>query len=101
MARSRAQQEMIDVITSVGEEWPMALLYLTPDGANIKIQAGRSENRRRRQLTMAAMYLLFLEEHLSGDLHDVAADVANVAEEIRDDDNVGELHRGGSFDDSE
>lgn len=44
MARSLAQQEMIDVISSVGEEWPMALLYLTHDGANIKIQAGRSEN---------------------------------------------------------
>lgn len=90
---------MIDVINSVGEEWPMALLYLTHDGANIKIQAGGSENRKRRQLTMAAMYLLFLEEHLSGDLHDVAGEVADVAEEIRDDENVGELHRGGSFDD--
>jgi hypothetical protein len=46
-------------------------------------------------------YLLFLEENLSGDLYDVAEEIADVADELRDDDNVGELHRGGSFDDSE
>ncbi|PSP27183.1 hypothetical protein BRC65_07255 [Halobacteriales archaeon QH_2_65_14] len=96
--RSQAQQEMIDVINSVGEEWPMALLYLTRNGANIKVQAGRQANRKERQLTMAAMYLLFLEENLSGDLHEVATEVADVAGELRDDDNVGEVHRGGSFD---
>lgn len=101
MARSRAQQEMIDVIASVGEEWPLALLYLTRDGANIKIQAGRDENRKERQLTMAAMYLLFLEENLRGDLYDVAEEVADVADQLRGDDNVGELHRGGSFGGSE
>lgn len=90
---------MMDVISSAGTEWPMALLYLTRDGANIKIQAGRAENRKQRQLTMAAMYLLFLEENMSGDLSDVAAEIADVAEEIRDDDNVGEIHRGEPFDD--
>ena len=90
---------MIDVITSVGGEWPLALLYLTPNGANIKIQAGRSDSRREEQLTMAAMYLLFLEENLSGDLYEVAEEVAEVAEEIRDDDSVGEVHRGGPFGD--
>jgi len=46
-------------------------------------------------------YLLFLEKNLSGDLYDVAEEIADVADELRDDDNVGELHRGGSFDDSE
>ena len=95
---SRAQQEMLDVIRSVGRQRPLALLYLTRNGANIKLQTGNSENRRRQQLTMAAMYLLFLEENLSGDLQEVAAEVAEVAEEIRDDDGVGEVHRGGSFD---
>jgi hypothetical protein len=91
---------MIDVITSVGDEWPMALLYLTHNGANIKIQSGRSGNRKDRQLTMAAMYLLFLEENIDGDLTEVAQEVADVAQKIRDDDDVGELHFGGSFDGS-
>lgn len=92
---------MIDVITSVSEDRPMALLYLARNGANIKIQAGRSEKRRDRQLTMAAMYLLFLEENLEGDLYDVAEEVADVAAEMRDDDSVGEVHRGDPFDGSE
>jgi len=96
---SRAQREMIDVISSVSSDHPLALLYLTHNGANIKIQAGRSANRREEQLTMAAMYLLFLEEHVPGDLHDVAEEVATVAEEIREDDRTGEIHRGGSLDD--
>jgi len=99
--QSRAQQEMIDVISSIDEEWPIALLYLTQNGANIKVQTGRTGNRKERQLTMAAMYLLFLEENLSGDLYDVAEEIADVADELRDDDNVGEVHRGGSFDESE
>ena len=98
MTDSRAQREMLDVITSAETGWPLTLLYLTPNGANIKIQTGRSNNRREEQLTMAAMYLLFLEENLSGDLHEVATEIAEVAEEIRDDDGVGEVHRGGSFD---
>ena len=92
---------MIDVITSVDDEWPLALLYLTNNGANIKLRAGRAENRKQRQLTMAATYLLFLEENLSGDLQEVAEEVTEVAEEMRDDDNVGEIHRGGPFDGSE
>jgi hypothetical protein len=95
----RAQREMIDVITSAGEDWPLALLYLTPNGANIKLKAGRSENRKQRQLTMAATYLLFLEENMGGDLHDVAAEAADLAEQMRDDDHVGEVHRGDPFDD--
>jgi len=95
---SRAQQEMLDVIRSVGTQHPLALLYLTHNGANIKLQTGDSDNRRREQLTMAAMYLLFLEENLSGGLQEVATEVAEVAEEIRNDDGVGEVHRGGSFD---
>jgi hypothetical protein len=98
---SRAQQEMIEVITSVDDEWPLALLYLTDSGASIKLRAGRTENRRQRQLTMAAIYLLFLEENTSGDLHDVAEEVADVAEEMRDDDQVGEVHRGDPFDESD
>ena len=101
MAKSRAQQEMIDVITSAGEDWPLALLYLSPNGANIKLKAGGAENRKQRQLTMAAVYLLFLEENLSGDLHEVAEEVADVAEEMRDNDHVGEVHRGDPFDGSE
>jgi len=92
---------MIDVITSVDEEWPLALLYLTDNGANIKLRAGRAGNRKQRQVTMAAIYLLFLEENMSGDLHDVAEEVADVAEEMRDDDHVGEVHRGDPFDDPE
>ncbi len=68
---------MIDVITSVVEDWPLALLYLTPNGANIKLKAGRSENRKQRQLKMAAVYLLFLEENMSGDLHNIAAEAAD------------------------
>ena len=100
-ANSRAQREMIDVISSVDEEWPMALLYLTDNGANIKLRAGRAENRKQRQLTMAAIYLLFLEENLSGDLHEVAEEVADVAEEMRNNDHVGEVRRGDPFDGSE
>ena len=96
---SRAQQEMIDVITSAGEDWPLALLYLSPNGANIKLKAGREGNRKQRQLTMAAIYLLFLEENMSGDLHEVAAEAADLAEQMRDDDQVGEVHRGDPFDD--
>ena len=98
---SRAQQEMIDVITSAGEDWPLTLLYLTPNGANIKLKAGRERNRKQRQLTMAAVYLLFLEENMDGGLHDVAAETADVAERMRDDDQVGEIHRGDPFDDEE
>ena len=98
---TRAQQEMIDAITSAGEDWPLTLLYLTPNGANIKLKAGREGSRKQRQLTMAAIYLLFLEENLSGDLHEVAEEVADVAEEMRDNDHVGEVHRGDPFDGSE
>ena len=98
--RTRAQDEMIDVINSVNRDWPVTLLYLTPNGANMKIQAGRSDNRREEQLTLAAMYMLFLEEHLEGDLHEVAEEAAAVAEEMRGDDSTGELHRGGSLEDS-
>lgn len=97
--QSRAQQEMMDVISSVNAEHPLALLYLTHNGANIKVQAGRGQNRKEQQLTMAAMYLLFLEDHMSGDIHEVAEQVADVAEEIREDDHTGEIHRGGSLDD--
>jgi hypothetical protein len=50
---------------------------------------------------MAAIYLLFLEENMSGDLHDVAEEVADIAEEMRDDDHVGEVHRGDPFDGGE
>lgn len=98
--RSRAQDEMVDVINSVNRDWPVTLLYLTPNGANMKIQAGRSDNRREEQLTLAAMYLLFLEEHIEGDLHEISDEAAAVAEEMRDDDHTGELHRGGSLTDS-
>lgn len=96
--QSRAQQEMLEVIRSVGAQRPLALLYLTRNGANIKVQTGSSDSRREEQLTMAAMYLLFLEENLSGDLQEVATEVAAVAGQLRDDDGVGEVHRGGSFD---
>lgn len=97
--RSRAQQEMIEVIDSVDEHWPITLLYLTQNGANMKIQAGRSEHRHEEQLTLAAMYLLFLEENMQGDLYDVAESVAGVAEELRDDEGTGEIHMGGKLDD--
>jgi len=96
---TRAQREMIDAITSAGEDWPLTLLYLTPNGANIKLKAGREGDRRQRQLTMAATYLLFLEENMDGDLHEVATEAADVAEQMRDDDQVGEVHRGDPFDD--
>ena len=98
--RSRAQDEMIEVINSVNRDWPVTLLYLTPNGANMKIQAGQSDNRREEQLTLAAMYLLFLEEQVEGDLDEIAQEAAAVAEEMRDDDETGELHRGGSLTDS-
>lgn len=99
--RSRAQQEMLDVIHSVDPDWPLALLSLTQNGANIKIQAGSSANRTEEQLMMAAMYLLFLEENMDGDLHEVAEEIADTATEIRDHENVGEVYRGGSLDESE
>lgn len=92
---------MIDVIASVDENHPLTLLYLTPNGVDMKIQAGRSGQRTDQQLTMAAMYLLFLEDQLSGDLSEVADEVMNVAQELRADDRVGELHWGGSLDDPE
>lgn len=97
--RSRAQEEMIDVIASVDPGRPMTLLYLTRNGADMKLQAGRSGNRTNQQLTMAATYLLFLEEQLDGDLDEVAAQAADVAAEMRDDDDIGEVHWGGSLDD--
>lgn len=97
--RSRAQQEMIDAIDSTEAERPMTLLYLTRNGADMKIQAGRSGDRTNQQLTMAATYLLFLEEQTSGDLREVATEVAAVAEEMRDDDDIGEVHWGGDLDD--
>jgi hypothetical protein len=65
----------------------------------MKIQAGRSGDRTNQQLTMAATYLLFLEEQTSGDLREVATEVAAVAEEMRDDDDIGEVHWGGDLDD--
>ena len=99
--RSRAQQEMIEVISSVDAQWPITLLYLTPNGANMKIQAGRSSERTEQQLTLAAMYLLFLEENMAGDLEEVAQEVADVAETLRDDDDTGEVHLGGKLDDDE
>lgn len=97
---SRATQEMIEVISSMDESWPVTLLYLTPNGADVKIQAGRSQNREEQQLMLAAMYLLFLEAQLSGDLTEVAAEVTQVAEDLRDDEEVFELQWGGSLDDS-
>lgn len=97
--RSQAQAEMVEVINSVDEEWPLTLLYLTPNGADIKIQAGSSANRKEEQRTLAALYLLFLEEHSEGDLYEVAEEVAETAETLREDDNTGEVHRGGDFDD--
>lgn len=99
--RSKAQQDMIEVIDSVDPEWPLTLLYLTPNGADMKLQAGNADNREEEQRTLAALYLLFLEEHLEGDLYDVAEEVAETAEQLRDDDSTGELHRGGSLKDSE
>ena len=99
--RSRAQQEMIDVISAVDRNWPITLLYLTRNGANMKVQAGRSRNRREEQLTLAAMYLLFLEENRKGDLYEVAEEIATVAEQLRDDDSTGEIHMGGRLDDDE
>lgn len=95
--RSQAQAEMVEVINSVDEDWPLTLLYLTPNGADVKIQAGSSANREEEQLTLAALYLLFLEEHLDGDLYEVAEEVAQTAEDLREDDNTGEVHRGGEF----
>lgn len=47
---------------------------------------------------MAAMYLLFLEENLSGNLQEVATAVTGVAKQIRDGEGVGEVHRGELFD---
>jgi len=96
--KSRAQQEMMEAISAVGNDSPMALLYLTRDGADIKIQAGRSDNHKNEQFTLAAMYLLFLEENTSGDLYEVAQEAASVAEQMRETEGVGELHRGGSLD---
>lgn len=95
--RSQAQAEMVEVINSVDEEWPLTLLYLTPNGADMKIQAGSSANREEEQRTLAALYLLFLEEHLEGDLYDIAEEVAETAETLRDDEHTGEVHRGGDF----
>lgn len=97
MARTRAQQEMIETIDSAEAERPMTLLYLTRNGADMKIQAGRSDDRTNQQLTIAATYLLFLEEQMSGDLREIATEVA---EEMRDDD-IGEVHWDGSLDDPE
>lgn len=91
---------MIDVISSIGEEWPITLLYLAQGGADMKIKTGRSNDREEQQLTLAAMYLLFLEGQLDGDLYEVAERVAGVAEEMRDHDDITEFHWGGSLDDS-
>ena len=99
--RSRAQQEMIEVISSVDRDWPITLLYLTRNGVDMKVQAGRSGNRTEEQLTLAAVYLLFLEENLSGDIHEVADEVVTVAERLRDDDHTGEIHMGGTLGDDE
>ena len=96
--RSPAQREMIEVISSVDESWPLTLLYVTPQGADIKIQAGRSPNREEQQLMLAAMYLLFLEAQMNGDLADVADELVRVAEDLRDDQDVFELQWGGSLD---
>jgi len=89
---------MIEAIRTVGNDWPMALLYLTREGADIKIQAGQSDNHKEEQFTLAAMYLLFLEENTSGDLYEVAEEAASVAEQMRETEGVGEVHRGGSID---
>lgn len=97
--RSRAQQEMIEAIDAAEAERPMTLLYLTRNGANMKIQAGPPGSRVDQQLTMAATYLLFLEEQLEGDLEAVADRVATTAAEMRDDDDIGEVHWGGDLDD--
>lgn len=99
--RSRAKQDMINVISSIGDEWPITLLYMGQDGADIKIEAGKSNNREEEQLTLAAMYLLFLEGQLNGNLYEVAEQVAGVAEEMRDHDNITEFHWGGSLEDPE
>lgn len=92
---------MMEVIASVDETRPLTLLYLTRNGADMKVQAGRGDDRTDQQLTMAATYLLFLEEQTSGDLQEVASEVASRAAEMREDDGVGEIHRGGSLDDPE
>lgn len=89
---------MIDAIAAADESQPLALLYLTREGANMKIQAGPSGSRHSQQLTMAATYLLFLEEQLEGDLGTVADRVAATAREMREDDDIGEAHWGGSLD---
>lgn len=96
--RSRAQQEMIDAITAADESQPLALLYLTHEGANMKLQAGPAGSRVDQQLTMAATYLLFLEDQLEGDLEEVADRVASTAAEMRDDEDIGEAHWGGDLD---
>ena len=92
---------MIDAISSIDDEWPITLLYMTQDGADIKIKAGSSNNREDQQLTLASMYLLFLEGQLDGDLYEVAEQVATAAEKMRDNDNIVEVQRGGSLEDSE
>jgi len=96
-APSAVKQDMIDTITSIDETWPITLLYLAPNGADMKIQAGRDDNRVDQQLTLAALYLLFLEEQLDGDLREIADRVAAVAERMRADDDIGELHWGGTL----
>jgi hypothetical protein len=69
---------MIDAIAAADESQPLTLLSLIREGANMKIQVGRSQqgSRINRQLTMAATYLLFLEEQLDSDLQEVADRVA-------------------------
>lgn len=89
---------MIDTIAAADDAQPLALLYLTREGANVKIQAGPPGSRVDQQLTMAATYLLFLEEQLEGDLQTVADRVATTAAEMRDDEDIGEAHWGGDLD---
>lgn len=96
MVRSRAQKEMIRVINSLDHTWPITLLYLTENGADMKLQTGNASNRKEEQLTMAALYLMFLEENIcDGDLRAVADEVAETAETLRDDEFTGEFHTEG------
>ena len=90
---------MIEAIEAAEAERPMTLLYLTRNGTDMKIQAGPAGSRVNQQLTMAATYLLFLEEQLEGDLQAVADRIAATAAEMRDDDDIGEVHWGGDLDD--
>ena len=85
------QREVIELVAGADTMWPLALLFRTPEGPDMRLRTGRTQDPGGAQLEMAATHLRFIASQTDKRLEEVANDVVKRARSLEDADDRFEL----------